>query len=143
MRPSSARSGMERSRLERQSIVGGFRDRPIGASVEIYDPAIGTWGVAGSLIGIEGRANHTATLLPDGFVLVTGGIRLLGAATPTGFLATSQLYNPATGQWSTTGNLNVARAAHTTTLLNNGRVLTVGGAGAAGFLASAELFGLR
>jgi uncharacterized delta-60 repeat protein len=125
-------------------VVGGFSDTILGSTAEIHDPTTGRWSVTGTLVGLgQGRANHTATLLPDGFVLITGGIRLLGAAIPTGFLATSQLYNPATGRWSTTGTLNVGRAAHTTTLLNDGGVLTVGGAGTAGFLASAELYGPR
>ena len=62
-------------------------------------------------------AGHTATLLPNGQVLVAGG------ATNTGI---AELYDPATGTWTTTGR-GRARQDHTATLLSDGRVLVVGG----------------
>jgi Big-like domain-containing protein/galactose oxidase-like protein/Kelch motif protein len=70
---------------------------------------------------ITARAFHTATLLPNGKVLVAGGI------TNSVTLPSSELYDPATGTWSATGNLNSAHGAHTATLLTNGKVLVVGG----------------
>src|SRR6266487_4569215 len=54
-------------------------------------------------------------------------------------LASAELYNPATGTFTSTGSLNTARGEHTATLLNNGMVLLAGGAGFS-FLASAELY---
>jgi len=80
------------------------------------------------------RANHTATLLPNGTLLVTGGS---GSA---GLLASAELYNPTTGQWAATGDLTVARTGHTATLLSDGTVLVTGGSGSAGLLTSAELY---
>src|SRR4029078_4021428 len=65
------------------------------------------------------RYSHTATLLQNGKVLVAGGFN-------SSFLATAELYDPATGTWTTTGNLNTARNLHTATLLPNGKVLVVG-----------------
>jgi len=79
------------------------------------------------------RYFHTATLLPNGKVLVAGGA--IGY-TP---LASAELYDPATGTWTATESLHTARFFHTATLLPNGKVLVAGGAGN-GYLASAELY---
>jgi len=91
---------------------------------EIYDPTHGTWSSAGSLA--VGRFNHTATLLANGKVLVTGGCTVSGCTT---LAASSELYNPTTNSWSTVGNMNFPRYGHTSTLLNTGKVLAVGGYG--------------
>ena len=57
---------------------------------------------------------------------------------PSKIFTNTELYNPATGIWKDAGNLNIGRTSHTATLLNNGRVLVVGGEGADS--RSAELF---
>jgi hypothetical protein len=80
------------------------------------------------------RERHTATLLPDGRVVVAGGYSLSG-----GYLASAEAYDPSTGAWSPTGSLNAARSEHTATLLPNGYVLVVGGYNG-DYLASAELY---
>jgi len=67
-----------------------------------------------------GRSNHTATLLPDGNILVAGGYT-------GGHLASSVIFGPATGNWTVTGNLNNARQDHSATLLPDGKVLVAGG----------------
>jgi N-acetylneuraminic acid mutarotase len=87
------------------------------------------WSVTGNLI--TPRAQHTATLLPNGKVLVVGG---------NGPLVSAELYDPATGIWSAAASLNTARSSHSATLLANGKVLVVGGSSAAGIFASAELY---
>ena len=77
------------------------------------------WSYGGSLNAPRG--SHTATLLPDGKVLVAGG------AGKSGILGTAELYDPATGEWNPTGSMNVPRELHTATLLKDGKVLIVGG----------------
>jgi len=79
----------------------------------------------------ERRAAHTATLLPNGKVLIAGA-RLLS----DGGVASAELYDPSTRTFSRTGDMTIPRAGHTATLLPDGRVLIAGGNG----LASAELY---
>jgi hypothetical protein len=74
------------------------------------------WSYTGSLN--TPRSSHTATLLSDGKVLVTGG---------QGGGDSAELYDPSTGAWSVTGNLNIPRFLHTATLLEDGKVLVAGG----------------
>jgi hypothetical protein len=95
----------------------------------------GTWRATGRLA--NARFYHTATLLPNGKILVAGGYDNKAV-----YLASAELYDPASGSWSETGNLNTGRWAHTATLLPDGKVLVAGGYNfaATGPLASAELF---
>ena len=86
------------------------------------------------------RSGHTATLLPDGRVLVTGG-KVYSAESSSGFTLTpsSELYDPATGLWVKTRRpMADSRAGHTATLLPTGQVLVVGGYGSGA--SSAELY---
>jgi hypothetical protein len=71
----------------------------------------------------EGRSLHTATLLADGHVLVTGG---MGAR---GLIRSAELYDADSGKSRATGSLAVGRMSHTATLLPDGKVLIVGGYG--------------
>src|SRR4029078_12544679 len=66
------------------------------------------------------REIQSATLLPNGKILVAGGYS--GSIHGTA-LASAELYSQATGTWSAAGNLVTARFSHTATLLPNGRVL--------------------
>ncbi|MEP6636271.1 MAG: kelch repeat-containing protein [Acidobacteriota bacterium] len=118
-------------------VVGGVTTGDFLDTAELYDPATGTWSTAGRLRA--GRYLHTATLLPNGKVLVSGGIS--STAPPEfGVTTSSELYDPATGTWSATGNLNTARFWYTATLVANGKVLVVGGAHNPLVLDSAELY---
>ena len=102
-----------------------------GVGLALVDPA---WQVTGSMA--TARAEHTATLLPSGKVLVVGG---LGPS--VGHLASAEVYDPAAGTFApTTGPLATTRRNHTATLLPSGEVLVVGGQKASGYLASAEVY---
>jgi hypothetical protein len=100
--------------------------------------ATGRWQVTNNMA--TGRYGHTATVLSDGQVLVTGGF---GCAS-TYMCASAELYDPTTGTWHPTGSMTVGRAGHTATLLPNGQVLVAGGYGCrgsrCGHLASVELY---
>ncbi len=93
-------------------------------SAEIYNPATNTWTAVGSLS--KARQGHTATLLADGRVLVTGG-ESRAAAGATDLTASAEIYDPEAHGWSTTTSLSMARQGHTATLLTDGRVLISGG----------------
>src|SRR5262249_41614473 len=93
------------------------------------------------------RDDHTATLLPDGKVLVAGG-------QPQGCLTTAsaELYDPNTGIWTSTGSMNLGRGGHMATLITSGPLSGMvlisggyinqndGGCGGNAQLASAELY---
>ena len=105
----------------------------LGAGLTLVQPCAGApfqFEPTGSLR--TARYGHTATLLPNGKVLVAGGRS--SNASP---LASAELYDQATGKWRTTGSLANARSGHTATLLPNGKVLVAGGCAG---LASAELY---
>ena len=101
------------------------------ASAELFDPGTGKWSATGSMT--RPRSRHTATLLRNGKVLVTGGY-CPGSTTkgcpsvfdPDGAIAAAELYDPRTGTWSTTGSMTTTRFLHSATLLADGRVLVAG-----------------
>jgi hypothetical protein len=73
----------------------------------------GTWTLTGSMK--TAREGQTSTLLPNGQVLVAGGLD------GTTVLSRAELYNPATGKWSATGSMQTARAGQTATVLPTAR----------------------
>ena len=114
-------------------------------SAELYDPATGNWTATGSMA--TARWRNSMTLLQNGKVLVAGGSPNQNNTT---YLASAELFDPASGTWSATGSLSNARAIHTATLLLDGKVLVAAGHGivvvpggpSSRNLSSAELYDL-
>jgi len=106
---------------------GGGSNGIVG--VEIYDPALDTWSPAANMT--FARSGHTATLLQNGKVLVSGG---------AGLSPSAEVYDPTTNSWTFTASMLDSRTDHTATLLANGKVLVAGGNDAIGATASAELY---
>ncbi|MBV9957437.1 MAG: tandem-95 repeat protein, partial [Acidobacteria bacterium] len=94
-------------------VAGGTDNNNILDSAELYNPATGTWSVTGSL-SVRRDATE-AVLLPNGKVLIAGG----NSQSTFGLFVTNtaELYDPATGRWTRTGDLITRRLSHTTTRL--------------------------
>src|SRR5258707_11096009 len=102
----------------------GGAGHPDVRSVELYNPATGRWTATGRMT--TARASHTATLLPNAEVLVAGGVSKGSSPWAPSCTSSAELYNPSTGQWTTTGGMTKPRATHTATLLDDGSVLVTG-----------------
>lgn len=88
------------------------------ATAELYDPATGTWAPTGSLNAL--RHTTSATVLADGRVLVPAGF---SAPDPHDTDRTADVYDPAAGTWSLTGDLNRSRARQGAMTLPDGTAL--------------------
>ena len=95
------------------------------SSAEIYETATGTWHLTGSMHAA--REQQTATLLDDGQVLVAGGLNYRGNMGPGVRYSSAELYDPATGVFSSAGSMAVAHVGGSATLLSNGWALVAGG----------------
>jgi hypothetical protein len=116
-------------------VAGGFNgDAYVGdlTSAEVYDSGSNTWSPVGDMS--TGREVHTATLLTDGTVLVTGG------ALDDVVISGTELYDPSSASWSVRGDLSTPREGQTAILLTDGRVLVAGGFDGVYIQASADMY---
>jgi Kelch motif protein len=104
---------------------GGMGDEtlPRHASAEIFDPHTGQWTPTGAMTAPRSEVEYASVLLPDGRVLVPGGHTAF--QTP---VSSSDLYDPRTGTWTSSGSMSVVRAGHSSIVLRGNRgVLVMGG----------------
>jgi len=98
------------------------------ATAQIYNPATNAWTATGSMS--TGRYYATATLLGNGTVLVVGGdfiVPNMNSGNGSSPLDTAEIYNPATGSWSSAGTTATGHVFATASLLPSGQVLVAGG----------------
>jgi hypothetical protein len=106
-------------------VVGGGDPPTNTAEVIDLNAATPTWQPTGSMA--YPRRQHNATVLPDGKVLVTGGTSAAGFNNYTGSVFPAEMWDPATGRWTTLSSAQVMRQYHSEALLlPDGRVLSTG-----------------
>lgn len=119
-------------------VAGGYPSPP-AANAHVYDVASNSWTAAGSMA--QGRAFGLGGVLANGKVLFAGGYGCPAGCT---YLMSSEVYDPATNTWSSSGDMTAARyyPDPDAVLLSTEEMLTAGGYGTTGYLNSAELFKL-
>ncbi len=133
----ASNSGEARTLLAdgRVLVTGGLVGGSPSTVVAIEDPTTGRRSTLSSRLQWA-RAWHTATVLPDGTIVILGGLGTNGALVPD-----AELYNPRAGTLESRPLPLGARTGHSATVLTDGRVLVVGGQGPDGTaLASADLW---
>ncbi|PYV13566.1 MAG: hypothetical protein DMG07_14095 [Acidobacteria bacterium] len=114
-------------------LIGGKEPAGTTSSTESYDPDSQTFATTGAMATL--RSDHSATVLPDGAILVAGG------NDGTKSLSTAEAYDRASAVFAATnGAMTTARERHTATLLTNGKVLMAGGRNAGAPVSSAEIY---
>ncbi len=120
-------------------IAGGttpdLPDTDVSSSLEIYDPATGTFAAAGSML--RPRSHHTATLLTDGRILLAHG-RTQGEGSLAS--ATLEVFDPLLSKSTLLTSNLTTRYRHTATRLLSGDVLLAGGTEGGGGIKLTEVF---
>lgn len=115
----------------------------------LYDPTTGTWSTTGSLN--QSRSATAMLKLSDGRVMILGGDT---HSLSPGWIYTTEIYDPATGQWTYSGDVNVALSGYSggvavlsgprysgkLIVLQDGKVLLIGGAQWGNILSECEIY---
>src|ERR1700733_5274785 len=112
-------------RLSMATIVGviliaSFASHARTAPKVVTDRCIGTVRSGSSML--DPRSGHSATLLPDGTVLIAGGMRR-----NQDFYRSAEIFDPLKNQFHRVGDMSIARVGHAAILLSSGKVLIFGG----------------
>lgn len=108
-------------------ITGGMVENGVFlASAEIFDPAKQAFIPAANML--SRRVGHSATLLPNGKVLIAGGLAGRAFEGGSGIVASTELFDPATGRFTAGPPMTTPRTGHAAVLLPNKTVLIAGGA---------------
>ncbi|WP_263418906.1 MBG domain-containing protein [Terriglobus albidus] len=118
-------------------LVGGVRETGPTSSIERFISATGTFQYQTYLT--TARKSHSASVLHDGRVLISGGSSVANDGS-TIALASTELYDPTTNAVSPGPALNIARSSHSSTTLVDGTVLVAGGNNGTADLSSLEIF---
>lgn len=110
-------AGVIQAKIDEQQI-----DQPL-IEADLFDPTSESWSFTGEIS--TPRDHVAATLMSNGSVLIAGGND--GQGTDTSVLASAEVFDPATGQWSTTGSMSLPRQGHSLVALDNGTALVAGG----------------
>src|SRR5579885_1073599 len=109
---------------------------PLSVPDKSSKPATSLGSVASGPQMLEPRSGHSATLLSNGKVLIAGGMRR-----NQDFYRSAELFDPATGRFTRTGDMHVDRVGHAAVLLRSGKVLIAGGwVAGTGATEAAELY---
>ncbi len=129
-------------------VAGGVYDDTTDFDAEIYDPVANTWTCVGDVTddkcvaagpkGLQSpRQDHSAALLSNNSVLLTGGFSA-GETTDT-----TEIFDPAAGDFTAAASMSVARQNHASLLLGDGSLMVTGGSDDGASLKSVEFFNLE
>lgn len=118
----------------RALLAGGFDGDAVLSSAEIFTESTQSFAATGSMGTARGR--HAAAVLPDGRVLISGGLVPVGGGPTTIDSKTTEIFDPVSGTFAPGPDMSVARFNHSAIALDDGRVLVLGG----NHLSSAEVF---
>ena len=116
-------------------IAGGHTGRDRLLDTELYDPNLRVWSRGPAMTNVvpAARAGHTATVLPDGKVLILGGSEH----------ASPELYDPIRDRWTNAVPTITPRSWHRAALLADGRLLVAGGSHDRIYLSGSEIYDPR
>src|SRR5215472_12209500 len=116
-------------------------------STDRFDPATGIWSPIGDMQVVQnalpkesGRTFFTATPLGNGMILAAGGSGIGTTLDQFVVFSSAELFDPSTGAWTLTSDLNVGRTEHTAVELSDGRAMVISGATLNSATATVEIF---